>query len=156
MKRIINLKRGMAVLMVASLITAPFVPLSDIQAPVAQAETQTWKYGLNGALGFNENTYSTIEKSTTENSWREGSVTANGEIAFIESCDPDEDVFIFNNTKIVTDGTDFYETPDISSILDDQRKGAVIRLSNSDFPWISAVNKLSLIHIYLYAWKAGK
>lgn len=141
MKRIINLKRGMAVLMVASLITAPFVPLSDIQAPVAQAETQTWKYGLNGALGFNENTYSTIEKSTTENSWREGSVTANGEIAFIESCDPDEDVFIFNNTKIVTDGTDFYETPDISSILDDQRKGAVIRLSNSDFPWISAVNK---------------
>lgn len=100
----------------------------------------TWKYGIGEAMGFNENTYKTIEKATNENSWRDGSVTANGEIGFIESCDPNEDVFIFNNTKIVTDGTDFYETPDISSVLNEQRKGAIARNS---FPWINAVNKFS-------------
>lgn len=97
-----------------------------------------WKYGLNGALGFNENTYKSIEKSTTNDNWRDGSVTANGEIGFIESCDPKEDVFIFNNTKIVTDGTDIYETPVISGILDEQRKGAITR---DNFPWINEVNR---------------
>lgn len=96
-----------------------------------------WKYGLNGALGFNENTYKSIDKKTTNDNWRDGSVTANGEIGFIESCDPKEDVFIFNNTKIVTDGTDIYETPVISGILDEQRKGAIER---NNFPWINEVN----------------
>ncbi len=136
MKRITKFILGGAVLVALSLLAASMVPLTG-----AHAETPDWKHGLGDALGFNESTYATIEKSTKKNSWREGSVTANGEIAFIESCDPDEDVFIFNNTKIVTDGTDIYETPDISDILDSQRKGAVTRTGNNDFPWIKAVNK---------------
>ncbi len=136
MKRISKILLGSAVLAAASLMTASFVALRD-----AHAESAQWKYGLGGAIGFNEDTYATIEKSTATNAWREGSVTANGEIAFIESCDPDEDVFIFNNTKIVTDGTDIYETPVVSGILDEQRKGAVNRQSAADFPWTSAVNR---------------
>ena len=96
-----------------------------------------WKYGLGDSLGFNETTYKSIEKGTTNDNWRDGSVTANGEIGFIESCDPKEDVFIFNNTKIVTDGTDIYETPVISGILDEQRKGAI---TQDNFPWINEVN----------------
>lgn len=122
----------------ASLAAAAFVSM-----PKSHAETTEWKYGIGEALGFHENTYATIEKGTKKESWREGSVSANGEIAFIESCDPDEDVFIFNNTKIVTDGTDFYETPVISDILEQQRKGAVNRSGQNDFPWINAVNKFA-------------
>ncbi len=101
-----------------------------------EVSSMLWKYGLGDSLGFNENTYKSIEKATGNDNWREGSVTANGEIGFIESCDPDEDVFIFNNTKIVTDGADIYETPVISNILDEQRKGAVNR---DNFPWVNAV-----------------
>lgn len=100
MKRITKLMLGGAVLGAFSLVTASMAPLMG-----AHAEAPDWKYGLGDAIGFNESTYASIEKSTKKDSWREGSVTANGEIAFIESCDPDEDVFIFNNTKIVTDGT---------------------------------------------------
>ena len=62
------------------------------------SSTDGWKYGIGEAMGFNENTYKSIEKAATNDNWRDGSVSANGEIAFIESCDPDEDVFIFNNT----------------------------------------------------------
>ena len=83
-------------------------------------EANDWKYGLGNSLGFNESTYKTIDKAATNDNWRDGSVTANGEIGFIESCDPKEDVFIFNNTKIVTDNNNIYETPDISNILDEQ------------------------------------
>lgn len=136
MKRISKIILGSAVLAAASLMTASLV--SYVRA---RAEAPEWKYGLNGALGFNEHTYAAVEKSTKKDSWREGSVTANGEIAFIESCDPDEDVFIFNNTKIVWDAADFFETPKISNILDEQRKGAVNRSGDSDFPWVGAVSK---------------
>ena len=101
------------------------------------ASDSEWKYGLGDAIGFNESTYKTIDKKTGNDNWKEGSVTANGEIGFIESCDPREDVFIFNNTKIVTDNQDIYETPVISNILDAQRKGAIYR---NDFPWVSAVD----------------
>lgn len=136
MKRIKKMLWGSAIMITASLATAAFVSM-----PKLQAETTEWKYGIGGALGFHENTYATVEKGTKKDSWREGSVTANGEIAFIESCDPDEDVFIFNNTKIVTDGTDYYETPVLSDILEQQRKGAVNRSGQNDFPWVNAVNK---------------
>ncbi|MBE5927882.1 MAG: hypothetical protein E7267_00670 [Lachnospiraceae bacterium] len=101
------------------------------------ASDSEWKYGLGDAIGFNESTYKTIDKKTGNDNWKEGSVTANGEIGFIESCDPREDVFIFNNTKIVTDNQDIYETPVISNILDEQRKGAIYR---NNFPWVSAVD----------------
>ena|GEM_PF-5501150 len=105
--------------------------------------SSSWKYGLGDALGFNENTYKSISRSAPNNNWRDGSVTANGEIGFIESADPDEDVFIFNNTKIVTDNGNFYETPKLYPILDAQRKGAVLRSGNNDFPWTSYVNEYS-------------
>lgn len=110
---------------------------ADVQAGSHNVNGTTWKYGIGESVGFNENTYKTVEKSTTNDNWRDGSVTANGEIGFIESCDPDEDVFIFNNTKIVTDGADIYDTPVISNILDEQRTGAIER---NKFPWIQAVD----------------
>lgn len=138
MKKIKKIFLGGIVLGMTSLLTTSFVPDKGVGA-----KELNWKYGIGNSLGYNENTYATVEKSTKNDAWREGSVTANGEIGFIESCDPDEDVFIFNNTKIVTDERDFYETPDISSVLDEQRKGAVIRAKSSDFPWIKAVNKFA-------------
>lgn len=118
------------------MVTASLAAAAFVSMPKIQAETTEWKYGIGGALGFHENTYETVEKGTRKDSWREGSVSANGEIAFIESCDPDEDVFIFNNTKIVTDGIDYYETPVLSDILEQQRKGAVNRSGQNDFPWV--------------------
>mgnify|MGYP006990249673 CR=1 FL=1 len=39
-----------------------------------------WKYGLGDAVGFNESTYESVEKKATKESWREGSVSANGEM----------------------------------------------------------------------------
>ena len=54
MKRISKLILGSAVLVAASLMTVSFVSRMK-----AHAETSEWKYGLNGALGFNENTYAT-------------------------------------------------------------------------------------------------
>lgn len=134
-------------MMAVSLLATSF-GTGAVTAPAANAQTgeytvngTDWKYGLGKCIGFNENTYTTIEKNTTNaNNWREGSVTANGEMGFIESCDPKEDVFIFNNTKIVTDNTEIYETPDISSILDKQRKGAIER---DYFGWIDEVNRYS-------------
>lgn len=138
-----GMKRGIAIVTVAAMLASSFsIGSSYLEASEPSGDFQvngsTWKYGIGDALGFNESTFKKIEKSTTNDNWRDGSVTANGEIGFIESCDPDEDVFILNNTKIVTDGTDIYETPVISDVLDAQRKGAIERNS---FPWISAVDK---------------
>ncbi|HHV98628.1 MAG TPA: hypothetical protein GXX36_03485 [Clostridiaceae bacterium] len=109
---------------------------------------ETWKYGLGDAIGFNENTYKSIGTSGSNN-WRDGSVSGNGEIAFIESCDPNEDVFIFNNTKIVTDRDSLYTTPDISHILDRQRKGAVLK---NDYPWMNAVNEYAQEQFGVSSW----
>ncbi|WP_026835248.1 glycosyl hydrolase family 95 catalytic domain-containing protein [Eubacterium xylanophilum] len=121
------------------------ITVSGVGTSVAESEEifktgdgTTWKHGIGNAIGFNENTYKTVAKAATNDNWRDGSVTANGEIGFIESCDPKEDVFILNNTKVVQDGTDIYETPVISGILDDQRTGAVER---GKFPWINEVAK---------------
>ena len=65
-------------------------------APAVKA-ADGWRYGLDGALGWNEDTFYSIEKRTNNNNWRQGLASANGEIAFMESGDPNEDVFIFNN-----------------------------------------------------------
>lgn len=136
-------KKTLALFLAAGLSVSS-VSVCDVTSYAGEADdtfkvssTDGWKYGIGEAMGFNENTYKSIEKAATNDNWRDGSVSANGEIAFIESCDPDEDVFIFNNTKIVQDGTDIYETPVISNVLDAQRKGAIERNS---FPWIDAVN----------------
>ena len=91
----------------------------------ASAESSGWTRGLNGALGWNEDTYYSIAKRTSNNNWRQALASANGEIAFMESGDPDEDVFIFNNTKIVYDATGLHEAPDIAGVLDEQRSGAI-------------------------------
>ena len=140
-------KKILSVMMSAALIVTALpaglasVPVMADEAP--SSGTPGWKYGLEGALGFNEDTYKSIVRATPNNNWRDGSVTANGEIGFIQSADPNEDVFIFNNTKIVTDNGNFYETPKLYPILDAQRKGAVLRSSASDFPWTSYVNEYS-------------
>ena len=86
--------------------------------PTAKAADSVWRYGLDGALGWNEDTYYTVEKRTTNNNWRQGLASANGEIAFLESGDPNEDVFIFNNTKIVYDDNGIHEAPVLSNIID--------------------------------------
>ena len=137
------IKKGIACMLAVSLFATALgeevghTTYAEAQAGEYNVNGTTWKYGLGDSVGFNENTYKTVEKATTNNNWRDGSVTANGEIGFIESCDPDEDVFIFNNTKIVTDGDDIYETPVISNILDAQRLGAINR---DNFLWINEVN----------------
>jgi len=86
-----------------------------------------WKRGLNGAAGFNEDTFKTIPKLTnaSNNNWWDASVSANGEIGFMESCDPNEDVFIFNNTKLVEDNDNIFETPNIFPALAQTRTDAI-------------------------------
>lgn len=138
-----RVKKGIVCMVAVSLLVTSLgmetahTARADAQTGSYNVNGTTWKYGIGESVGFNENTYKTVEKSTMNDNWRDGSVTANGEIGFIESCDPDEDVFIFNNTKIVTDGADIYDTPVISNILDEQRKGAIER---NNFPWIQAVD----------------
>ena len=90
-------RKGIACMLAVSLLaTSLGMEVADTRHAEAQAGSYnvnglTWKYGIGESIGFNENTYKTVEKSTTNNNWRDGSVTANGEIGFIESCDPDED-----------------------------------------------------------------
>lgn len=100
-------------------------------AVVVQAsDDDNWKYGLNGARGFNENTYSTISRQTegkSDSNWRDGSMTGNGEMGIIESCDPAEDVIIFNNTKLVLGSNEIYDVADVSANLDSIRKTAADR-----------------------------
>ncbi|MBE7007403.1 MAG: hypothetical protein E7424_09735 [Ruminococcaceae bacterium] len=105
--------------------------------PTAKAADSVWRYGLDGALGWNEDTYYTVEKRTTNNNWRQGLASANGEIAFLESGDPNEDVFIFNNTKIVYDDNGIHEAPVLSNIIDEQRQGAI---NYNRWVWNQAAN----------------
>ena len=105
--------------------------------PTAKAAEGGWRYGLDGALGWNEDTYYTVEKRTTNNNWRQGLATANGEIALLESGDPNEDVFIFNNTKIVYDDNGIHEAPVLSNIIDEQRQGAI---NYNRWVWNQAAN----------------
>ncbi len=109
------------------IITALILGASVLNISASAAE---WKYGLGNSKGFNENTYKTIERQTegkTNNNWRDGSMTGNGEMGLIESCDPFEDVIIFNNTKLVLGTNDIYEVADVSSNLDLIRKTAADR-----------------------------
>ncbi len=113
-------------------ITA-IVTVLSLMAPMASvraAEDNMWKYGLNGAKGFNENTYSEIVKQTTggsSNNWRDASMTGNGETAIIENFSPSEDVIIYNNTKLVLGTNDIYDVADVSANLDNIRKTAADR-----------------------------
>ncbi len=111
----------LCVTMLISLLPSVFSVAAEPEVP-AQAE---WKYGLNGAMGWNEDTYATIAKKTSNNNWREALATANGEIAIMESGDPDEDVMIFNNTKIVFDDNGPHTVPYLADIIDEQRVGAI-------------------------------
>lgn len=139
------MKKGIACLLALSVATVSSgtggvvnADAINVQAGGYEVNDTIWKYGIGSSTGFNENTYKTVERATSNDNWRDGSVTANGEIGFIESCDPKEDVFIFNNTKIVTDGGDIYETPVINGVLDEQRLGAIER---NNFPWIREVER---------------
>ena len=109
-----------------------------VPTPAQAAEPSQWKYGLNGAMGWNEDTYYTVSKRTNNDNWRQGLASANGEIAFIESGDPDEDVFIFNNTKIVYDDNGVHEVPYLADIIDEQREGAI---NFNNWVWNQAANQ---------------
>ncbi len=127
MKRLLSLTLCLAMLF-GCLVFAP--------GPVASA-AEGWKYGLNGALGWNESSYYTITKRSSNDNWRQGLASANGEIAFMESGDPNEDVFIFNNTKIVYDDNSLHEVPDIAHVLDEQRAGSI---NYNNWVWNQAAN----------------
>lgn len=93
-------------------------------------EDITWNYGLNGCRGFNENTYSPIVRHTdgkSDSNWRDGSMTGNGTMALIESCDPSEDVIIFNNTKLVLGTNDIFDVANIADHIDEIKKTAADR-----------------------------
>ncbi|MBE6932449.1 MAG: hypothetical protein E7464_03580, partial [Ruminococcaceae bacterium] len=109
-----------------------------VPTPAQAAEASEWKYGLDGAMGWNEDTYYTISKRTNNDNWRQGLASANGEIAFMESGDPDEDVFIFNNTKIVYDGNGLHEVPYLADIIEEQREGAI---NFNNWVWNQAANQ---------------
>lgn len=142
-KKVLSILMSFTIVATAFPTTPTLVSVMAAEDPIKHESSSVpgWKYGLGDALGFNEDTYKSI--AGPSNNWRDGSVTANGEIGFIQSADPNEDVFIFNNTKIVTDNGNFYETPKLYPILDAQRKGAVLRNGSSDFPWTSYVNEYS-------------
>ncbi|MGN0243818.1 MAG: glycosyl hydrolase family 95 catalytic domain-containing protein [Lachnospiraceae bacterium] len=125
-------------LMASGLALVMALPLQTMTSasflPEVQAET-TWSYGIGDtmadpSLGYHEATYASIARNTTgttSNNWRDGSMAGNGTISFIESADPDEDVFIFNNTKLVLGENDIVEVADVSAILDDMRTKATDR-----------------------------
>ena len=103
---------------------APVVFADDAKAELEVDETANgyeWKYGIGDSKGFNENTYTNINKYTdgsSNSNWRDGLMTGNGEQALIESGAPDEDAIIFNNTKLVLGSNEIFEVMDISSNLD--------------------------------------
>lgn len=103
-----------------------------------RAEETGWSRGLNGAMGWNESSYYSVEKKTSNNNWRQGLASANGEIAFLESGDPNEDVFIFNNTKIVYDDNSLHVVPYLADIIDDQRAGSI---NYNRWVWNQAANR---------------
>lgn len=108
--------------------------LSATAAPVKIANVhaeENWRYGLNGEKGWNASTYSTIHNSgkdgKTDNNWRHALATANGKLGVLESGDPNEDVFIFQSTKLILDGEQLMTVPDISDNIDQQRANSVSR-----------------------------
>ena len=104
----------------------------------AGAADSGWKRGLNGAMGWNETSFYSIAKKTTNNNWRQALASANGEIAFMESGDPNEDVFIFNNTKIVYDDNSLHTVPYLADIIDQQRAGSI---NYNNWVWNQAANR---------------
>lgn len=92
---------------------------------------ESWQYGLQGHKGWNSSTYSAIHNSgsdgKTDSNWRHALATANGKLGVLESGDPEEDVFIFQNTKLILDGEQIMTAPDISASIDQQRANSVSR-----------------------------
>lgn len=132
-----NKKRLIAIIMSIALIL-PVIP-----ANVAMADTgeyvykgETWKYGLGEAIGYNQGAYKTIGTTGNAN-WRDASASGNGELAFLESCDPNEDVFILTNTKIVQDTTSIYDAPEIASSMDIIRTTTINKTS---YNWLNIIN----------------
>ena len=109
--------------MIASVLPVTAFAAEDTDPPAANA----WKYGLNGDRGFNENTFATIERNTdggSDSNWRDGSMTGNGTMGLIESCDPAEDVIIYNDTRLVLGTNDIFEVADVAVNIDEIRKTA--------------------------------
>ena len=130
-----HLKRLLALCLCAALLAGTIPPAGYAAEPTRDASG--WERGLDGALGWYEDSYYSIAKRSGNNNWRQALATANGELALLESGDPDEDVLIFNNTKIVFDAVGLYEAPDIADVLDEQRAGAI---NYNSWVWNDAAN----------------
>ena len=131
------MKKIIAAIAALSMVSA-FCPAASFAQSEVNTEMTEWKYGLGSDKGFNEDTYTTITRNeysrNNVNQWRDGSMTGNGTMGVIESCDPAEDVFIFNNTKFVLATNEVREVADVSANLETIRKNVVNQ-------------SLSLIHI---------
>ena len=133
LKRIGAFITSVAIASAAGSFGAPVAFARDAEAELEVDETASgyeWKYGIGDSKGFNENTYANIDKYTdgsSNNNWRDGLMTGNGEQAVIESGAPDEDTIIFNNTKLVLGSNEIFEVMDISDNLDSIRTTAADR-----------------------------
>ncbi|MDU7030817.1 glycosyl hydrolase family 95 catalytic domain-containing protein [uncultured Robinsoniella sp.] len=87
-----------------------------------------WLYGRKGAKGFDSDTYPAIGVGKNgKDKWRDALAAGNGEIGILESFSPEEDVIVYQNTKLILDTNEIFHVPYYADILDEQRKNAVIR-----------------------------
>lgn len=78
--------------------------------------------------GFVSDSYQRIPKGQEGIlAWRDALVSGNGITGLLENFDPQEDVIIYQNTKLVLDTAKIYDMPDYSGILDKERRNAVMR-----------------------------
>ncbi len=126
------MKKAMAFLLSVVLLFTAVSAITVMAGPdkgmiASDSLAQEYKYGLKGATGFNERSFPIINRLTSgsNNNWWDASVSGNGEIAFMENGSPDEDVFIFNNTKLVHDSGVITETPNVSTWADEIKASAM-------------------------------
>ena len=132
-KRVIALFISFALILSAT----PVTPASAlIPAGEYVYKGETWKYGLGDSIGWNQDTFKTIGTTGNAN-WRDASPSGNGELAILESCDPNEDVFILINTKIVQNTTSIYDVPNIADQMDLIRTETINKTS---YPWLDIIN----------------
>ena len=135
------MKKIIAAIAALSMVSA-FCPEASFAQSEVNTEMTEWKYGLGSDKGFNEDTYTTITRNeysrNNVNQWRDGSMTGNGTMGVIESCDPAEDVFIFNNTKFVLATNEVREVADVSANLETIRKNVVNQSSQGAWTgWVT-------------------
>ena len=76
------MKKGIACLLALSVATVSSgtggvvnADAINVQVGGYEVNDTIWKYGIGSSTGFNENTYKTVERATSNDNWRDGSVT---------------------------------------------------------------------------------